>query len=109
MVEPVFSVTEALAIMVPWKAVFVPSVAELPTCQKTFPAEAPLVNVTLELLAVVSVLPIWKMNRALGFPWPFRTKAVFSWADEEKQYTPGVRVLFKSGATVSHGRPANVS
>jgi hypothetical protein len=45
-------------MMVPWKAVFVPSVAELPTCQKTLPAEAPLVNVTLELLAVVSVLPI---------------------------------------------------
>jgi len=66
--EPVVIVTEAAAMMVPWKAVFVPRVAELPTCQKTLPAEAPLVSVTLELLAVVSVLPIWKIKRALEFP-----------------------------------------
>ena len=76
--EPVVIVMEEKAMMVPWKAVFVPNVAELPTCQKTLPADAPLVNVTLELLAVVSVLPIWKTKTALGFPWPFKTRAVFN-------------------------------
>ena len=103
--DPVVTVMEALAMMVPWNAVFVPRVAELPTCQKTLPADAPLISVTLELLAVVSVLPIWKMKRALELPWPSRTSAVFSCAEDEKQYTPGVRVLFKSGATVLQGRP----
>jgi hypothetical protein len=38
--------------------VFVPSVAELPTCQNTFPAVAPLARTTEDLLAVVSVLLI---------------------------------------------------
>src|SRR6185295_10235475 len=96
-------------MMVPWKAVFVPSVAELPTTQKTLPADAPLINVTVELLAVVSVLPIWKIKRALGFPWPSKTRAVFNWAEEEKQYTPGPRVLSKLGATVVQGRPTRSS
>jgi len=76
--DPVVTVMEALAMIVPWKAVFVPRVAELPTCQKTLAADAPLISVTLELLAVVSVLPIWKMKRALELPWPSRTRAVFS-------------------------------
>jgi len=103
--DPVVMVMEVLAMMVPWKAVFVPRVAELPTCQSTLSAEAPLISVTLELLAVVSVLPIWKMKRALELPWPSRTRAVFNCAEEEKQYTPGVSVLFRLGATVPQGRP----
>ena len=82
---PVVIVIDEKAMMVPWNAVFVPSVAELPTCQKTLFAEAPLISVTLELLAVVSVLPIWKTKTAFGLPRPFRTRAVFSCAEDEKQ------------------------
>src|SRR5438128_922092 len=39
-------VMEAYAMMVPLNAEFVPSVAELPTCQKTLAAVAPLVRTT---------------------------------------------------------------
>ena len=58
-----------LTSIVPTSAVPVPSVAELPTCQKT-PQGPPLMIDTTELLAVVSVLPIWKMKTALGSPPP---------------------------------------
>jgi hypothetical protein len=40
----------------------VPSVAELPICQKTLPGWAPLMRFTTLLVAVVSALAIWKMN-----------------------------------------------
>ena len=55
---PVVTVPLIFARMLPAKAVFVPSVAELPTCQNTFPAVAPLARTTEDLLAVVSVLLI---------------------------------------------------
>jgi hypothetical protein len=45
------------------------TVAELPTCQKTLAGRAPLMRFTLLPVAVVSVLPIWKMNWALELPW----------------------------------------
>jgi hypothetical protein len=44
MVAPVFSVMDINAKMFPSKAVLVPSVAELPTCQKTLPGWAPSIN-----------------------------------------------------------------
>ena len=43
-----------------------PMVADVPTCQNTLAACAPLMSTTLLLTAVVSVLPIWKMNWAFG-------------------------------------------
>ena len=52
----------------PAKVVVVPRVAELPTCQNTPHACPPLMNATRELLAVVSVVPIWKMKTELGSP-----------------------------------------
>ncbi len=55
---PVVSVSLARASRLPWNIVPVPSVAELPTCQNTLHAEAPLIRTTDEALAVVSVLPI---------------------------------------------------
>src|SRR6476660_2502036 len=58
---PVVAVIDASAIIVPLKLVPVPRVAELPTCQKTFEARAPLARTTLLLVAVTSVLPILKM------------------------------------------------
>ncbi len=58
---PVVTVSLIFARMLPSKAVLVPRVAELPTCQNTFPAVAPLASTTEDLLAVVSVVPILKM------------------------------------------------
>ena len=52
-----------------FKIVFVPSVAELPTCQKTSqPCNPPLIVFTDELLAVTNALKILKTNSALGLP-----------------------------------------
>ena len=103
---PVFSVTEVFAMIVPLKAVLVPSVADVPTCQKTFFAEAPLINCTLELVAVMSVVGIWNTNTAFELPWPSRTRVVVNEAEAGKQYTPGARVPFKLGEVVLQGRPA---
>ena len=57
---PVVTVSLMFARMLPSKAVFVPRVAELPTCQNTSPTVEPLARITEEPLAVVSVLPTWK-------------------------------------------------
>jgi hypothetical protein len=54
---PVSKVMLVNARMFPMNEVVVPRVAELPTCQNTSQAEAPLMRFTEELLAVVSVLP----------------------------------------------------
>lgn len=76
---------EARASTVPTKVLPVPSVAELPTCQKTWHAWAPL-SITTELAdAVVSVDPIWKMNTAFGSPCPSRVNAPVSCAEVLKQ------------------------
>ena len=65
---PSFTEIDVSARMLPWNAVLVPSVAELPTCQKTLHAWAPLTSRTLLSVAVTSVDGIWKMNTARGSP-----------------------------------------
>ena len=65
-VAPVFSVMDVRARIVPWKLVVVPSVAELPTCQKTLHAEAPLTSFTWLADAVMSVDAAWKTKTAAG-------------------------------------------
>jgi hypothetical protein len=77
-VAPVVSVMLVSATIFPAKEVVVPSVAELPTCQWTLHAEPLLVMTTLEPLAVVSVVPIWKTQTALGSPPPFSVRAPVS-------------------------------
>ena len=67
MVAPVSSPIEVKARMLPLKAVSVPRVAELPTCQNTL-QDSPLMKLTELSDAVVSVLPIWKMKTAAGSP-----------------------------------------
>ena len=62
----VVSVMLVRASVFPTKAVPVPSVSELPTCQNTLQSEPPLMTTTLAALAVVRVLPVWKMKTALG-------------------------------------------
>src|SRR5665213_853084 len=71
---PVFSVMLWFARMSPANNVVVPSVAELPTLQKTWPPCAPLISATAEALAVVSVLPMLKMKTELGLPRPLRLR-----------------------------------
>ena len=74
LVAPVFSVTGALARMLPTKLVADPSVALLPTCQVTLlllHGEAPPMSTTAELLAVVSVLPVLITHAAFGSPLAF--------------------------------------
>jgi hypothetical protein len=64
----VASVMLVRARMLPAKAVEVPSVAELPFCQKTWQLCAPLRSNTLDALAVVRALPIWKIKTEPGSP-----------------------------------------
>jgi hypothetical protein len=65
---PVVRVMLCKARILPTNVVPVPIVAELPTCQNTLQSTPPLVTRTDALLAVVSVLPIWKMKTAAAFP-----------------------------------------
>ena len=65
---PVVIVIDVNASMFPLKTEFVPRVAELPTCQKTLQALAPLARTIWLPLPVVSVDAMWKMNAAFGLP-----------------------------------------
>ena len=56
-VEPVWAVMEVSANIVPANDVLVPRVAELPTCQKTLQACAPLIKLTELEGAVINVEP----------------------------------------------------
>lgn len=84
MVARVFMVMLVLTRRVPTNEVSVPSVAELPICQKT-PQGPPLMIATLELLAVVRVLPVLKMKTPLGSPKPLRVRVPVSCAEVAKQ------------------------
>src|ERR1035437_5968340 len=79
---PVVIVMDVSARMFPLKSELVPSVAELPTCQKTLQAVAPLARTTWLPLPVVSVDPIWKMNTAPGLPAPSRVTSPDIASDE---------------------------
>jgi hypothetical protein len=72
MVTPVVTVIEVRARIVPRKVESVPRVAELPTCQKTLQALAPLIRLTLLLDPVMSVEAVWKMKTASGLFWASR-------------------------------------
>jgi hypothetical protein len=65
-------VMDANERMVPSRWEPVPSVAELPTCQKTWHAWAPRVRTTLLAEAVMSVEPDWKMKTLSGSSRPLR-------------------------------------
>jgi hypothetical protein len=68
-VAKVLAVIEVKAMIVPAKVEPTPSVAELPTCQKTLQAWAPLTSRTVLLVAVVRVDPAWKMKTASRSCW----------------------------------------
>ncbi|HUE10754.1 MAG TPA: hypothetical protein VMQ54_07440 [Steroidobacteraceae bacterium] len=66
------------------KDVVVPSVAELPTRQYTLLPRPPPMTLMLELLPVVSVLPMLKMKTAFGLPSELSVSVPFSCAAEAK-------------------------
>jgi hypothetical protein len=72
MIVPVFTEIDCRARMLPTKVELVPSVAELPTCQKTLHGWAPLTRATTLPDAVMSVDEIWKMKTAFGSFCPSR-------------------------------------
>ena len=80
---PLLIVIDCMARMTPEKLVVVPSVAELPTCQKTLHACAPLMRFTLLADAVVSVEPAWNTKTVLGLPWASSVRAPVRPSDEE--------------------------
>lgn len=81
----VFRVMEVKAKIFPLKLVVVPSVAELPVCQKTLQAWALFMRLTLLPLAVVIVEPILKMKTASELPWPLSVSVPVNWAELSKQ------------------------
>ena len=108
-VSPVFTEIDVRARMVPAKAEFVPRVAELPTCQNTLQAWAPLVRMTLLAESVMSVEEAWKMKTAFGSPPASRVSDPPTSSDEEALYTPGVSVWpapMKAGSAAVGLRPA---
>lgn len=85
MLAPVFSVMLVRARILPLNTVVTPSVAELPTCQNALQSTPPLISRTDELLAVVSVLPISKVNTAFALPCASNVNCPVNWAEVEKQ------------------------
>src|SRR5659263_729053 len=76
-------------MMLPWKDEVVPSVAEVPTCQKTLLAKAPPLRMTWRPAVVVSVDAIWKIQT----PLPESVRSPDDIASEEVDlYRPGARV-----------------
>jgi hypothetical protein len=107
MVTPVVAAIDVRARMVPTKVELVPSVAELPTCQNTLQALAPLIKATTLDEAVINVLADWKMNTALGSPWASRVTVPVN-PSVPPVYTPDTRVCpARSALTVAvEARPA---
>ena len=109
MVSPVFTEIDVRARMLPLKAEFVPRVAELPTCQNTLQAWAPLVRMTLLAESVMSVEAAWKMKTAFGSPPASRVSDPPTSSEEEALYTPGASVWpapMKAGTLAVGLRPA---
>ena len=83
MVSPVCTVIDVRARMVPTKVELVLRVAELPTCQKTLQAWAPLARTTELPVSVISVDPAWKMKTAFGSPRASRVSEPPTSSDDE--------------------------
>jgi hypothetical protein len=82
---PVVNVMLVSAIRLPMNCVPVPSVADDPICQSTPHGLPPLMIDTDDALAVVSVLPVLKIQVAAAFPCALSTRGPVNCADVEKQ------------------------
>ena len=71
------------AIIVPTKLLPVCMVAVVPTCQNTLQGNAPPARATVAPVAVVRVVPIWKIHTSVELPVSVRLP--FSSAADEKQ------------------------
>src|SRR6476469_10006343 len=104
------SVMLVRARMFPFHCEAVPMVAELPTCQYTFFACAPLMRMMLP--AVVSPVPAWKTKVAFGSPPPSRIRLPVKPIDVAEEKTPAGLVVQPRFATLmlsgGQGRPASV-
>jgi hypothetical protein len=69
----------------PINVVPVPSVAELPTCQKSLHCCPPLIRTTDELLPVINVLATLNIQTASALLPPSRVSVPVSAAEDEKQ------------------------
>ena len=78
---PPFSVILVNAIIFPAKVLPTCMVAEEPTCQNTLQGDAPPAKATVAPVAVVSVLPIWKIQTSVALPVSVRVP--FSCAADE--------------------------
>lgn len=87
------NVIEAPARIFPERELLAPSVAEVPTCQKTLHGRPPPVIRTLEPAAVMRVVPVWKYHASLAEPVPARVKIPVMAADVPKLYVPGAKLV----------------
>ena len=78
-----FNVIDDWAKIVPWRTEVVPSVAELPTCQKMFLSWQPPLRTTWRPDVVVSEEAIWKMKTPFALPWQLKVKSPEDMAREE--------------------------
>jgi len=106
MVTPVVTLMEVRARMLPRNTEAVPRVAELPTCQNTWQAWAPLVRVTRLAEAVLRVEPAWKTKTASGLPPASRVRSPVNPSVEADRYTPAVRVRPARSAVIGWGGPS---
>ena len=82
-VAPVLKVMDSIAKTVPLKTEVVPKVAELPTCQKMFDANAPPLRITLRPDVVVSEDAICIMKMAFASPFASKVRSPDDIASEE--------------------------
>jgi hypothetical protein len=96
-------VIDCIAITLPFITDVVPKVAELPTCQKIFDANAPPARITLRPEVVVKVVAICIMNRA--FAVSFRVKSQVARRDCERRggATIDGRLLARTGSVTLAG------
>lgn len=86
---PVVRVADVKARIFPLKVEFVPSVAELPTCQKTLQAWAEFKRATLLVPEVISVELVLKTKTALGSPAASSVRVPVIWnVPAMESYTP---------------------
>ena len=89
---PVFTVMALATSREPANVESTPSVAELPTCQNTLQAWAPLTSTTWLFTPVMSVDPAWKTKTAFGSPSPSSVSVPPMPNDDGELWTPVVSV-----------------
>jgi hypothetical protein len=103
---PVVTVIDVRATIVPRNIELVPSVAELPICQKTWQDWAPFTRLMLLADSVVRAEPAWKTKTESSLPPPLRVSVPVSFIDEAELYTPGLSVIPPRSAAIGDVGPS---